>query len=266
MSRHRSAYNDEDFEDYEDDYYDDYYEEENQEDSAAQPQAGSGVSIFDIPAEQSSDQGPTVDFIIDSLGGLSMTITREKVEQMYDMYQHDAEKTIEYFSGLADTTDSTSSTSSESATTASAWSKKPVTISSLGSLGSGAKKTVTLGSLGAAKKPVTIASLGRSTAKKPVTLASIGNINKKAPLKKETHSVVESNKEFLSKKDDKLDGPGALDGIQVDKLAIRLEEQKREEAQRVQDLDFMGFGEEASKIDVPVGSKWTLPAGKISLV
>ena len=48
MSRHRSAYNDEDMEDYGDyDYYDDYYEEEAADNSRTQ---GAGVSIFDVPA------------------------------------------------------------------------------------------------------------------------------------------------------------------------------------------------------------------------
>ncbi len=85
------------------------------------------------------------------------------------------------------------------------------------------------------------------------------------PAKKETHTIVMSNKDFAAahstvsaaKSDDANDPDDKL-AYSAEKLSIRLREQEREEMQRVQDLDFMGFGEEAAKVEVIRGSVWRI--------
>jgi len=244
MSRHRSAYAEEDLYDYEDDYYeeDDYYDEQQQ----SQPTANT-ASFFDVaqchkasPGADKVNRDEQIGFILDMLGSGSV-VTPARVGQMLDLYSGDTEQTISYF---------LTQKAAEVAPAPVASPTWPV------------KKKVTIESAkaGAGPKAKSLGSQSTSTAKS-VGSGSATIATTAAGAKKETHSIVLSNKDA---KQAKASGPSKGDdkedslAFNAEKLAMRLVEKEREEMQCVQDLDFMGFGEEAASVEVQKGSMWTV--------
>ena len=107
----------------------------------------------------------------------------------------------------------------------------------------------------------TVAGGGVKTGHQAASKTTPGSgISMAASAKKETHSIVASNKEASVANNARTNTKEEEDSLafSAEKLSIRLTEQKREEAQRVQDIDFMGFGEEAAKVEVVKGSVWTI--------
>ncbi len=244
MSRHRTAYTDEDL--YDD--YDDYYEEEEDVESFAEQHSKPSTttsSYFDIAqpiasvghnayiSSPSLKRDEQIKFILDMLGSESI-VTAARVGQMLDLFDGDTEKTVAHF------LEQKSIVSSPAQASDNSW---PV------------KKKVTIESIGAGKGAPKVLADNKDTKSMPKSLGS-------GSVKKETHSVVRSNKEVTSMSKMQSSGVNKLDedklAYNAEKLAIRLTEQEKEEMQSFQDINFMGFGEEAAKIEVKRGSVWTI--------
>ena len=258
MSRHRTAYTDEDFYDYDDDYYDEegydddsYYAGSGSgsgsqptstqagvaffdnvgADAAASSPLGSASDAMDVPtdtqncAQRQQPRGETIAFILDMLGGDSI-VTAARVGQMLDMFEGDSDKTVRHF---VDKKAATPATTTPVAAT-SVSTIKPTAARSVGSKKSAEAKS--------SHTTTGMAQPSSSQAKSSAANVSGGSAKRTAGT------------------DDYDGGDNAL-AYNPEKLAMRLQQQRREDMHIVQDLDALGFGSEAQGIESQ-SSVWTI--------
>jgi elongation factor 1 alpha-like protein len=243
MSRHRTAFNDEDFEDY--DYDDEYYDEEEYGVEYAAPSTSSyeGGGFFDAPVEASSvapvqSRDETIAFIMDVLGKDSI-VSASRIGTMLDMFQGDSDATIKHFLDKLKSPVSAVSVAPKEA----AASK--VTLGSLGMNSKGNSGSKKVGLSGTSK--VTHSMTGVSISSTSATKVAADSVSAKGVgIKLKTSSYRNNNDDD---DDDKL-------SYNPEKLSMKLPQPKREDLHIVQDLDALGFGNEAKDIEVKP-SIWT---------